>query len=170
MAESPFFKLQEQLTCTICLDLYINPKTLPCLHSFCLKCLEALPLVFQGDNYRMACPVCRNHVQLPEPTGAAGFPTTFHLNNIKEIHSLMKKASNEQVTCDNCAAANAIAYCKDCCRFLCQKCVNTHKNWLEFANHQMTNLGEVASTASHLVLSKQQQATFICTVPGHDGL
>ena len=35
--------LDEQLTCNVCLDQYTNPKTLPCLHSFCLKCIEKLP-------------------------------------------------------------------------------------------------------------------------------
>ena len=36
-------ELNEQLTCNVCLDQYTNPKTLPCLHSFCLKCIENLP-------------------------------------------------------------------------------------------------------------------------------
>ena len=36
-------ELDEQLTCNVCLDHYTNPKTLPCLHSFCLKCIEKLP-------------------------------------------------------------------------------------------------------------------------------
>ena len=34
--------LAKELTCSVCLDQYTNPKTLPCLHSFCLKCIEAL--------------------------------------------------------------------------------------------------------------------------------
>ena len=51
-------KLEKQLTCAICLDLYTNPKTLPCLHSFCQQCLEGLPLDPQGDNYFIACPTC----------------------------------------------------------------------------------------------------------------
>ena len=35
--------LDEQLRCSVCLDLYTKPKTLTCLHSFCLKCIEQLP-------------------------------------------------------------------------------------------------------------------------------
>ena len=35
--------LDEQLRCSVCLDLYTKPKTLTCLHSFCLKCTEQLP-------------------------------------------------------------------------------------------------------------------------------
>ena len=35
-------ELDEQLRC-VCLDLYTKPKTLTCLHSFCLKCIEELP-------------------------------------------------------------------------------------------------------------------------------
>ena len=33
-------KLEEQLTCPICLEQFTNPKILPCFHSFCLHCLE----------------------------------------------------------------------------------------------------------------------------------
>ena len=37
-------QLDDQLTCSVCLDQYTNPKTLTCLHSFCLKCIEPLPV------------------------------------------------------------------------------------------------------------------------------
>ena len=41
---SPFKKqFDEQLTCSICLEQYTKPKTLPCHHSFCLNCIELLP-------------------------------------------------------------------------------------------------------------------------------
>ena len=46
MAEQSFTalkELSEQLTCGICLNQYTTPKTLQCLHSFCLKCIEKLP-------------------------------------------------------------------------------------------------------------------------------
>ena len=53
MAEAQFsldsFKkqLDDQLTCNVCLDQYTNPKTLPCLHSFCLECIQPLPVVIK---------------------------------------------------------------------------------------------------------------------------
>ena len=51
MAEQPPLQLvsfnrafDEELSCGVCLDQYTNPKTLPCHHSFCLKCIEKLPV------------------------------------------------------------------------------------------------------------------------------
>ena len=37
------YTAQELDECGICLGQYTNPKTLPCLHSFCIKCIETLP-------------------------------------------------------------------------------------------------------------------------------
>ena len=150
-------KLEEQLTCAICLDLYTNPKTLPCLHSFCQQCLEALPLDPQGDNYFVSCPNCRHHTQLPQPTGAADFPTAFHINNLKEVYNLMTKVSgHQQVTCDNCTTTNATGYCKECAKFLCQECIDVHKKWASFVDHKITSLNEVATSASKLLIEKQK--------------
>ena len=51
MAEQPPLQLvsfnrafDEEISCGMCLDQYNNPKTLPCHHSFCLKCIEKLPV------------------------------------------------------------------------------------------------------------------------------
>ena len=65
-------KLEEQLTCAICLDHYTDPKTLLCLHSFCHQCLEGLPLDSQGKKLFLSCPTCRTPTQLPE-AGVARF-------------------------------------------------------------------------------------------------
>ena len=150
-------KLEEQLTCAICLDLYTNPKTLPCLHSFCQQCLEGLPLDPQGDNYFISCPTCRHRTQLPQPTGATDFPAAFHINNFKEVYNLMTKVSgHQQVTCDNCTTTNATCYCKECVKFLCPKCIDVHKNWAPIADHKISSIDEVATSASKLLPVKQE--------------
>ena len=113
-------EFEQQLTCPVCLDIYTNPKSLPCLHSFCQHCLEGLPVNPQGNKYYIKCPTCRTSTELPEPTGLAAFPVAFHINNLKEVYSLMKqeKALNctkhddplrifcetcDEVICGNCA-------------------------------------------------------------------
>ena len=150
-------KLEEQLTCAMCLDLYTYPKTLPCLHSFCQQCLEGLLLDPQGDNYFISCPTCRHHTQLLQPAGVADFPVAFHINNLKEVHNLMIKVSgHQQVICDNCTTTNATGYCKECAKFLCQKCIDVHKNWAPIADHKITSLDEVASSAIKLLPVKQE--------------
>ena len=124
---TPLKKLEEQLTCAICLDLYTNPRTLPCLHSFCQRCMEGLPLVSHNLSnqllkYEFCCPTCRSSTVLPEP-GASGFPAAFHLTNLKEAYNLMKQICDQQVICDNCTTADATGHCKECNQFLCQECL-----------------------------------------------
>ena len=156
-SSTPLKKLEEQLTCAICLDLYTNPKTLPCLHSFCQQCLEGLPLDPQGDNYFISCPTCRHHTQLPQPTGTTDFPAAFQINNLKEVYNLMTKVSgHQQVACDNCTTINATGYCKECTKFLCQKCIDVHKNWAPFGDHKISSLDEVATSASKILPKKQE--------------
>ena len=152
-------ELEQQLTCPVCLDIYTNPKSLHCLHSFCQHCLEGLPVNPQGNKYYIKCPTCRTSTELPEPTGPAAFPVAFHINSLKEVYSLMKKVTEpQQVTCDVCTVANANGYCKDCNQFLCQSCHDTHKKFGAFTNHQLTSLDEVATSASQLIHGKQEKA------------
>ena len=159
-------KLEEQLTCPVCLDLYTNPKTLPCLHSFCEACIERFPQDKEGETYYLSCPTCRHRTELPGG-GAGAFPAAFTLKNLKEVHSQMKKASDpQQVTsCDNCTTANATRCCKDCRKFLCQKCIDAHKMWAPFANHQLMDLSDVEGSTFQLPSAKQE-VTFTCSSHG----
>ena len=161
-------KLEEQLTCPVCLDLYTNPKTLPCLHSFCEACIERFPQDKEGETYYLSCPTCRHRTELPGG-GAGAFPVAFTLNNFIDVHSLLKKVSDpQQVTCDNCNAANATGYCKDCSKFLCQKCMDAHKIWAPFAHHKIISLDEVAASVSSTsqLLPAKQEPTLTCST--HD--
>ena len=153
-------ELEQQLTCPVCLDIYTNPKSLLCLHSFCQHCLEGLSVNAQGNKHYIKCPTCRTSTELPEPTGPAAFPVAFHINSLKEVYSLMKKVTEpQQVTCDVCTVANANGYCKDCNQFLCQSCHDTHKKFGANVHHQLTSLDEVATfAASQLIHGKARES------------
>ena len=158
-------KLEEQLTCPICLDDYTDPKTLPCLHSFCHRCLERLPLDVQGKRLFLSCPTCRTPTELPE-AGVAGFPIAFLINNLTEVHSLLKKVSGDQhVSCDNCKTSDATGYCKQCTKFYCAECFGVHNKWAPFVDHTVISLEEVARTAFQL-LSIKPEVTMKCSSHG----
>ena len=163
-------KLEKQLTCPVCLELYTNPKTLPCLHSFCEACIEQLPQDKEGETYYISCPTCHHRIELPGE-GAGAFPAAFTLNNLKEIYCLMKKVSDpQQVTCDNCTTANATGYCKDCNQFLCTECIGTHKKWAPIAHHQIKSLDEMTASVSSTsqLLPVIQEPIVTCSVHSHD--
>ena len=123
-------KLEQQLTCPVCLDIYTDPKILPCHHSFCQECLEELPQEREarGDTYYLSCPTCRQRTEVPRE-GVGAFPVAFHLNNLKEImESLEKKASNpQQVTCNDHDKPLDM-FCVTCKTIICLHCTyHTHE-------------------------------------------
>ena len=124
-SSSGLLKLEEQLTCPVCLDHYTNPKTLPCLHSFCEHCLEGLPLDKKNETYYLSCPTCRHCTELPEE-GVGAFPVAFTLNNLKEIHSAMKKTvavlpNPQEATCSDHGKPLEL-FCETCNTVICVSC------------------------------------------------
>ena len=128
-------KLKEELTCPVCLDHYTNPKTLPCLHSFCQPCIKGLPLDKKNETYYLSCPNCRHHTELPEG-GVGAFPVAFYLNNLKDVHSLMKKTANLSTSRLDISVATCTDhgkplefFCETCDRIICSHCsVRDHKH------------------------------------------
>ena len=62
---NPLLKsLKKQVTCSICLDTYTEPKTISCLHTFCRECLERHARVSQRQG-KFRCPECQAEIDLP---------------------------------------------------------------------------------------------------------
>ena len=119
-------ELEQQLTCPVCLDIYTNPKSLPCHHSFCQHCLEGLSVNSKRNKYYIKCPTCRTSTELRERTRPAAFPVAFHINNLKEVYNLMK-----QEKAMNCSKHDdpLIIFCETCEEVICGYCITgDHKN------------------------------------------
>ena len=120
-------KLEGQLTCPVCLDQYDNPKTLPCLHSFCLKCIQQLPLKLEGDKKLIDCPSCRTEVS----NGVEDLRSAFFINNLLEVQPVLKKVLTKQKAM-NCSIHDdepLKVYCETCQTLICHDCtISAHKN------------------------------------------
>ena len=127
--EQALRKLEDQLTCGICLDSYTEPKLLQCFHVFCKQCLERL-VVHDHQGLSVQCPSCRRSTLLP-PTGVLGLQTAFYLNNLFEVRDTLEKVKEPQNTqCEKCKKCVAINFCRNCGKLICARCTETHQEWL----------------------------------------
>ncbi|XP_021352494.1 uncharacterized protein LOC110449761 [Mizuhopecten yessoensis] len=93
------------LDCPICLEQLHQPKSLPCLHSFCQKCLSTF--ITKDPSEKMAaatsflCPVCRMITQpVNHSEGKEKWAQQFPTNGL--INSLVKVTMDEPKYCNPC--------------------------------------------------------------------
>ncbi|XP_043548534.1 tripartite motif-containing protein 2-like [Chiloscyllium plagiosum] len=82
------------LVCSICLDRYNNPKVLPCLHTFCERCLQNY---IPPQSLTLSCPVCRQTSILPEK-GVSALQNNFFITNLMEVLQGNAACSQEQAS------------------------------------------------------------------------
>ena len=115
-AEKALRKIQDQVTCGICLEPYKQPKLLKCFHVFCEQCLQTL---VRREGKSLPCPDCRKVTQLP-PSGVPGLQGAFFHNTIVDIYDSFKISSN---SCPKHPGKEADFYCETCSHLLCSFCL-----------------------------------------------
>ena len=117
--------LNEDLSCKICYEVYKKPKQLPCLHSFCVACLNRLAET-RAVNGKIQCPLCQRRVDVPESGTFENFPSSFYTNSLLDVLAI-KECGATRVTCGNCdKKSEQNSYCFDCSQFWCGECLNAH--------------------------------------------
>uniref|UniRef100_A0A8C3HHF2 RING-type E3 ubiquitin transferase n=1 Tax=Chrysemys picta bellii TaxID=8478 RepID=A0A8C3HHF2_CHRPI len=153
-------------TCAVC-GQHIQsrrPKLLPCLHSFCLRCLP------QPDRYLMLPPRTP-----PAPAGVPGHPCStldppkitfgvircpvcsqecaerhiidnFFVKDTTEVPSSTVEKSNQVCTsCEDNAEANG--FCVECVEWLCKTCIRAHQRVKFTKDHTVRQKEEVSPEA-----------------------
>ena len=117
--------LHEEVSCSVCMTTFTDPKQLPCLHSFCLHCLEGI-LRTSGRHDVIACPECRRESRVPGSGHLKDLPTNFRINSLLDVLAI-KECHSSGVKCGNCDKRNVQSlYCFQCCVFWCDDCITAH--------------------------------------------
>ena len=120
-----FYNLREEVSCSVCSDLFTDPKHLSCLHSFCFKCLQQWYETCGGGE-AVKCPKCQTFSQVPASGDLKDLPTSFYLNGLIDVLAI-KECKKTQVKCGNCDKKRSeVSYCFQCCIFYCDQCVAAH--------------------------------------------
>ena len=139
--------LENEVTCPLCLDLFKEPKKLPCDHVYCKDCLKGLAL--RNLNVSISCPECRNVTQVPS-SDVNNFPTAFRVNRLVEAFQQAQEETDyhcEQDTnhpprsCSVHPTQTLALYCETCKKMLCRDCVIMSK---EHAHHEYGYIQKVA--------------------------
>ncbi|XP_041736397.1 E3 ubiquitin/ISG15 ligase TRIM25-like [Coregonus clupeaformis] len=142
---------EQELTCSICLDLFNDPVSTPCGHNFCQVCIGG----YWASSATCTCPLCKH--QFPERPQLNINRVFAHIaEKYKETrygtgkpHMLDMKTpgamahSNpfleEMIKCDVCTGKKqaAISSCLTCTASYCEAHVQPHLNTPFYANHQL---------------------------------
>ncbi|XP_063289991.1 E3 ubiquitin-protein ligase TRIM39-like [Pelobates fuscus] len=152
--------LNAELTCSICLNIYTNPVTLPCGHNFCSSCLTRF---WEDDDRECFCPECRHKFwTLPE------LKKNLRLRNIAEnFLSSHQNGEDVGIPCTYCidSPVPAAKTCLCCEASLCENHLKVH---IKSAEHVLVepniDYGQNKCSIHHKPLEYycSDDATLIC--------
>ncbi|XP_068726336.1 E3 ubiquitin-protein ligase TRIM71-like [Montipora capricornis] len=130
-----FKNLKKEAECPLCIETVKNPKTLPCLHSFCLGCLDRHATFARRQlKATIKYPVCQTSFQIPETDTFENLPSSFHLNRSVDV---LEDGSAQSQRCNSCDENNtATCYCFVCQDFLCASCFEAHQRLKASRGHR----------------------------------
>ena len=136
-------QVSEIVTCPICYEDFKDPRSLPCLHSFCFQCLQGLwKDKNPGDN--VSCPLCRKMFQIPQG-GLNSLPLNFSLQNLIEAKDLKSKETG--TLCDKHSDKPLELYCFKCETNICMKCFAV--------SHQQHKCAEIENVSTDFAIQIQ---------------
>ena len=117
--------LHEEVSCPVCMNTFTDPKQLPCLHSFCLHCLQGIQRT-SGRRDVITCPECRRVSRVPGNGNLNELPTNFRINSLLDVLAI-QECNTTGVKCGNCDKKSSQSlYCFQCCAFWCDDCIIGH--------------------------------------------
>ncbi|KAK5616367.1 hypothetical protein CRENBAI_013126 [Crenichthys baileyi] len=164
MAEAPELFSEQELTCSICLDLFTDPVSTPCGHNFCQVCIGG----YWASSSVSTCPLCKRQFdERPQLSinkvfaliadkykqthyGATGFSAPLRNGSLDAMEdsrstnpflspSLAAVAPEDVVWCDVCSGVKqpATSSCLTCTASYCYEHLQPHYNTPFYAKHPL---------------------------------
>ena len=143
--------LKKQLTCSICLETYTDPKIISCLHTFCCKCLEK----HARKNHRQGkfrCPECQAEIDLPEGNHFDRLQTSFiHNSLLGLLETEDREALLKPPFCSQHKNERLRYFCSTCKACICPVCLaENHRR------HEFDVIEKVAEEDTKFIMSNVQ--------------
>ena len=143
--------LKKQLTCSICLETYTDPKIISCLHTFCCKCLEK----HARKNHRQGkfrCPECQAEIDLPEGNHFDRLQTSFiHNSLLGLLETEDREALLKPPFCSQHKNERLRYFCSTCEACICPVCLaENHRR------HEFDVIEKVAEEDTKFIMSNVQ--------------
>jgi len=154
MAVSVAIKRLENVTeCPVCTSDLTDARVLPCVHTFCLRCIDKWSQNERTRGRKVSCPICRKECEIPG-RGTAALPKNSFIEKLLEVKKLSTDLSRGGMVCEVCSddmeesgekvAKVATVYCVDCRRNMCEQCYGHHQKFRFPAAHKLVEFnGEV---------------------------
>ena len=147
---NPIDKLEENLQCTVCMEVLKDPRPLPFFHSFCKACLEGIVNTCRGKAPRrrpireFPCPNCRTTFILDPDKQVADMPRNhFIYNMVVKATAVLDRGTG--VPCShNCSQSYSVARCVTCEKFLCRECLIDHNKYRGHSGHSVLTMEELS--------------------------
>uniref|UniRef100_UPI0037E839A8 uncharacterized protein n=1 Tax=Semicossyphus pulcher TaxID=241346 RepID=UPI0037E839A8 len=132
---------EEQFRCSICLDVFTDPVTIPCGHNFCKTCITH----HWDVNDPCECPLCKN-VLNPRPelcvnTFISEMAAQVRQSAAKKARwsSVRSRSTSGDVLCDVCTEtkAKALKSCLMCLTSYCETHLELHQKITGLTKHEL---------------------------------
>ncbi|XP_053537900.1 E3 ubiquitin-protein ligase TRIM39 [Ictalurus punctatus] len=123
---------EDQLQCSVCLNVFTDPVTTPCGHNFCKSCLTQR----WEKSQHCHCPLCKE-----EFTKRPELKINTTLRGVADHFKKKSGPDKPEVLCDACTGEKlkALKCCLDCCASLCETHLEFHNNMPKHKKHKLIN-------------------------------